>query len=244
MAETKREAEVQAIADRYEGIRARIAAACARAGRRAEEVTVVAVSKTFPLPLLDAAYDAGLRHFGENKVQEFVEKATARPGLSAGGDRHWHFIGHLQRNKAKEVVAHADQFHALDSLRLAQELEKRAGAAGRVLPCLVQVNVSGEESKFGLGPAAVTAFLGEMAAFPHLAVRGLMTLAAPADDPETVRPQFRLLRTLFDRYATTVPGEPMTVLSMGMSDDFEVAVEEGATHVRIGSALFGDRRYD
>ena len=151
-------------------------------------------------------------------------------------------IGHLQRNKAKDVARHADLFEALDSPRLAKELEKRAEAEERVLPCLVQVNVSGEESKYGLGPDDVHAFLDRVAEHEHLRVRGLMTLAAPADDPEDVRPQFRLLRELLEGYNARGTGRaPLDVLSMGMSGDFEVAIEEGATHVRIGSALFGPR---
>lgn len=234
--------EARAIAERLEGIQERIERACQRAGRRADGVTLVGVSKTFPIEVITAACEAGLRDFGENRVQELVEKAEALPGETQGGDVRWHMIGHLQRNKAKDVVACADVFHALDSIRLAKTLNKRAAEAGRVIPCFVQVNVSGEESKFGLEPKAVDALLDRLGDYENLSVIGLMTLAAPTDDPEEVRPQFKRLRNLLTSYSG--PGQPhpqMQYLSMGMSGDFEVAVEEGATHVRIGSALFGSR---
>ena len=244
------------IADRADAVRSRIAAACARAGRSPDAVTLVAVTKTFPLPVVEAAVAAGLRDFGENRVQELAAKAEALPGEHAGGGVRWHLIGHLQRNKAKEALRHADAFHALDSLRLAETLERRAAQAGRVLPCLVQVNVSGEGTKEGVDPEEAHALLGRMgyhgdlkdhaflsavASSAHLRIDGLMTLAAPAAteaELETVvRPQFRQLR----RLAETAPGGALPVVSMGMSGDYEVAVEEGATHVRLGSALFGPR---
>lgn len=233
------------IQERLERVRERIERACQRAGRRADEVTLVGVSKTFPVEAVLAARAGGLRDFGENKVQELLEKVERVPGQRAGGDVVWHMIGHLQRNKAKDVVAVADLFHALDSRRLARELDKRSRAEGRVLSCLLQVNVSGEESKFGLPPEEFDAFLDEAAAWEHLRIRGLMTLASPADDPEDVRGEFRRLRGLFERAAgSPVPGVAMEMLSMGMSGDFEVAIEEGATHVRVGSAIFGERSYD
>ncbi len=232
----------RAIARRLEAVRERIARACRRAGRRPEDVTLVGITKTFPPEAAAAARRAGLRDFGENRVQELVAKAAALPGEILGGDLRWHMVGHLQRNKARDVVACADLFHALDSLRLAEELDRRAAEAGRLMPCLVQVNVSGEASKFGLDPDQTLAMLDRLAPYENLRVLGLMTLAAPADDPETVRPQFRLLRDLFE--ACRVRGAPrveMRYLSMGMSGDFEVAIEEGATHVRLGTALFGPR---
>jgi PLP dependent protein len=223
-------------------VRERIAGACRRAGRSPDSVTLVGVTKTFPFAAVHAAIDAGLLHFGENKVQELVAKATEIPGAFNGGAISWHMIGHLQRNKARDVAALADVFEALDSLRLARELDRRAEAEGRIIPCYVQVNVSGEESKFGIEPEALPAFLDGLEPFEHLAIRGLMTLAAPVDDPEKVRPQFRLLRSLRDgRPQGSNPRIRLEDLSMGMSDDFEVAIEEGATHVRIGSAIFGPR---
>jgi pyridoxal phosphate enzyme (YggS family) len=229
------------IAERAAHVRERIAQACARSGRSPEEVTLIAVTKTFPVEVVRAAVAAGLRDFGENRVQELVEKAEAVPGEGAGGGVRWHLIGHLQRNKARDAVRDADLFHALDSLRLAEALERRAEAAGRVLPCLVQVNVSAEDTKEGVAPAEAHAFLDALAPFGHLRIEGLMTLAAPvetaAELEAVVRPQFQRLR----RLAETYPGGGLRVLSMGMSGDYAVAVEEGATHVRVGSALFGAR---
>ncbi len=225
------------IARNLEQVQARIAAACQRAGRPVDAVTLVAVSKTFPVEVVEAARKAGLHNFGENRVQELVSKADRLPGMVAGGTVCWHLIGHLQRNKAKDAVRVADVFHALDSFRLAEELDRRCAEAGRVLPCFGQVNVSEEDSKSGIAPDETHAFLDQVATLPHLRLLGLMTLAAPTDDPEAVRPQFRLLRTLRD---TWQEGR-LPYLSMGMSGDFEVAIEEGATHVRVGSALFGSR---
>ncbi len=230
------------IAERLEEVRERIVRACQRAGRDPSEVTLIGVTKTFPLEVVESAYACGLRHFGENRVQELVEKARAKPGHFQGGDVWWHLIGHLQRNKAKQAVQVADCFHALDSLRLAKELDKRAAGVGREMPVLVEVNVSGEPTKFGLSPEEVYPFLDALAPFEHLRVLGLMTVAAFLPDPEQVRPQFRTLRKLWEGYrGRENPRVEMRYLSMGMSHDFEVAIEEGATHVRIGSALFGPR---
>ncbi len=237
---------VSDIRARAEAVRARIAAACERAGRDPSAVRLVAVTKTFPVEVVRAGIEAGLTDFGENRVQELEEKAGAVPGEVAGGAVRWHLIGSLQRNKAKKAVEIADAFHALDSDRLAKELDKRAAQAGRVLPCFVQVNVSDEATKSGFAPEDVHAFLDRLAGFEHLRVVGLMTLAAPVetdDELETVvRPQFRRLRTLAETYdASNNPRVALDRLSMGMSGDFEVAVEEGATDVRVGSLLFGAR---
>ncbi len=221
-----------AIASRLERVYERIAQACQRAGRREEEVTLVGVTKSFPLETVAAGLEAGLKDFGENKVQELSAKAAATPQ----GICRWHMIGHLQRNKARTVARLAHMFHALDSLRLADSLERCARDEGRILPCLVQVNISKEASKFGLEPAEVAAALGALSTRTHLRVQGLMALASPTADPEAVRPQFRQMRRFFD---DAPPG--MTMLSMGMSGDFEVAIEEGATHIRVGSAIFGPR---
>ncbi len=230
------------IAEQLESVRRRIAGACARAGRSTDEVTLVGVTKTFPIEAVLAAREAGLTHFGENRVQELVEKAEAVPSRIQGGDVMWHMIGHLQRNKAKDVVDYADFFHALDSPRLAKELNKRASREERVVPCLVQVNISGEESKYGIAPAETHAFLDGVERFKNLRIEGLMAIASFVDDPEDVRPEFRRLCELFETYDHAGnPGVKMKYLSMGMSDDFEVAIEEGATHVRIGSAIFGAR---
>lgn len=223
------------IEQRLCAVRERIVLACQRAGRKAEEVTLIAVTKTFPMDVVARGMEAGLRDFGENRVQELMEKAQVMPG---NGTHRWHMIGHLQRNKARAVVTHAATFHALDSLRLAAALDRRSAEAGRVLPCFVQVNVSGEGSKFGFAPAEAPDALARLAEYANLRISGLMTLAAPARDPEEVRPQFRLLRTLLDRNADLLAEQG---LSMGMSGDFEVAIEEGATHIRLGSVIFGPR---
>ena len=233
--------EARSMAGRLEAVRERVRRACQRAGRQPDEVTLVGVTKKFPVDVIAAARQAGLRDFGENRAQELVEKAVALPGVIQGGDIRWHMVGHLQRNKARDVVACADVFHALESLRLAAELDRRAAQAGRTLPCFVQVNVSGEASKFGLDPGDVLDMLNRLAAYEHLHLVGLMTLAAPVADPEDVRPQFRRLRQVFEAYNQAGSRQPMSFLSMGMSGDYEVAIEEGATHVRLGTALFGPR---
>lgn len=228
------------IADRAARVQDQIAEAAVRAGRDPDAVTLVAVTKTHPVETVRAAVAAGLRDLGENRVQELVEKAEAVPGEAEGGEVRWHLIGSLQRNKARDAAAHADLFHALDSVRLADALEKRAAAADRVLPVLVQVNVSGEDAKHGVDPDAALDLVGAAAERPHLRPVGLMGMAAIAEDERDldrlVRPAFRRLRGLFDSAPL-----PLSVLSMGMSGDFEVAVEEGATHVRLGTALFGAR---
>jgi PLP dependent protein len=223
-------------------VRARIERACVNSGRDVSKLTLVGVTKTFPLAAVSAGIGAGLTDFGENRVQELAEKAELVPGKYGGGDVCWHLIGPLQRNKVKSALQYMDLFHALDSVRLAEALNRRCADMDRTLECLVQVNVSREESKSGVVPEEAHAFVDEMAGFEHLTIRGFMTLAAPAETHDArervVRPQFKLLRQLRDSYRG---GASLDLLSMGMSDDLEVAVEEGATHVRIGSALFGER---
>ncbi len=232
----------RAIAERLEDVRERIETACARAGRSPREVTLVGVTKTFPIEAIEAARSAGLTHFGENRVQELVEKAARLPGRVRGGDITWHMIGHLQRNKAKDVVDDADVFQALDSKRLAKELNRRAAQEGRVIPCLAQVNVSGEDSKYGIAPDETHSFLDEAPRYENLSISGLMTIASYVENPEDVRSEFQRLRELFETYdASGARNVEMQHLSMGMSGDFETAIEEGATHVRIGSAIFGIR---
>jgi pyridoxal phosphate enzyme (YggS family) len=233
----------QTIAANVASVRARIAAACARVSRSPDEVTLIAVTKTHPMEAVRAVVAAGVRDLGENRVQDLQSKAGELPGAWLGGDVRWHHIGHLQTNKAKDVLATADAFHALDSPRLADALQQRAERDERpALRCFVQVNVSGEASKFGIDPDAVHPFIASLSDHDRLQIAGLMTLAAPAPDPEHVRPQFALLRQIARTFPTHEhPGADLSGLSMGMSGDFEVAIEEGATHVRIGSALFGDR---
>ncbi len=228
------------IAQNLAVIRQRVDNACQRSGRHAGDVRLVGVSKTFPLATLQTAADAGLRVFGENKAQELASKRSEWQGAPA--DIEWHFIGHLQRNKSRLVAEHADVFHALDSARLAKALDTHCGEIGRRLVCFLQVNVSGEDSKFGVPPSALGDLLEAVSGLEHLEVTGLMTLAAPVSDPEDVRPQFALLRDLALRHSAE-GRHRLDHLSMGMSGDFEIAVEEGATHVRVGSAIFGNRSY-
>jgi PLP dependent protein len=250
----------QSITDRIDSVRARIATAARRAGRSAEEITLVGVTKTHPPATVAEALAAGLTHFGENRVQEAEEKIAA---LAADRERiTWHLIGHLQRNKAKKAAGLFDVVHSIDSLRLAEALDRylvedrgpRTDAPVRdykPLPVLLQVNVSGEASKEGFGisgwedrPAALDAFLAEveaLLALPHLRVGGLMTIAPWGSDPQLSRPTFRAARRLRDRLAQRFPQADWSALSMGMTDDFEVAIEEGATMVRVGTAIFGAR---
>jgi hypothetical protein len=244
MAETQ-PLDVQSIAERYDAVREQVEQACQRVGRRADAITIVGVTKTFPLEVVEAGYEVGLRHFGENRARELRDKAKAHPGRFNGGDLDWHMIGHLQTNKAKFVARHADFFECLDSPRLAEELNKRAAKNDRVMPCLVQVNISGADQKYGLPPEKTHDFLDTLATYDHLDVRGLMAMAAYTEDPEDTRPSFQQMRELFETYdARDNPTVAMKTLSLGMSSDFEVAIEEGSTMIRIGSALFGPRDYD
>lgn len=219
-------------------VRARLEAAAERAGRDASEIRLLPVSKTVPEERLRNAFEAGVHEMGENKVQEALRKSE---NLAELGIR-WVLIGHLQSNKAKDVARFADEFQALDSLHLAQALDRRLQAEGRQLDVYVQVNSSGEESKFGLEPSEVAGFLREVAAFDSLRVRGLMTLAAHTDDEDRIRECFRVMRELRDagvQEGTVGDGQ----LSMGMSGDFELAIEGGSTCVRVGQAIFGARQY-
>ena len=227
-----------------EDVRHRITTACERAGRSSDDVTLVAVSKTFPLEAVEAAREAGLRDFGENRVQELTSKAERLPGRQEGGDIAWHMIGHLQRNKARDVVARADVLHSLDSPRLAREVNKRARNIGRIMPCFVQVNVAEDENKYGIAAEDTHDFLDSLVDYNGLRLEGLMTIVPHYEDPERARPHFRRLRELLHTYDAGAHTEgSLTHLSMGMTNDFEVAIEEGASYVRIGSAIFGARDY-
>ncbi|MBW7900317.1 MAG: YggS family pyridoxal phosphate-dependent enzyme [Rhodocyclaceae bacterium] len=220
-------------------VRARIDAACRRAGRDPAGVRLLPVSKTVDEARIRLAYAAGCREFGENRVQEAHGKWEAMADLA---DLRWSVIGHLQTNKAGLVARFANEFHALDSLRVAEALERRLQAEGRALDVFVQVNTSGETSKYGLPPENVPAFVQALPAFPALRVRGLMTLALFSGEVERVRRCFVLLRTLRDRLRDGAPaGIGLDELSMGMSGDFDIAIEEGATVVRVGQAIFGVR---
>jgi len=235
----------EAVAERVRSVRERIAQVCERTGRSPGEITVVGISKTFPLQAIESGRAAGLDHFGENRARQLRDKARERPGGVEGGEITWHMVGHLQRNKAKFVARHADWFDALDSPRLAKELNKRAAKNDRAVPCLVQVNITGAQQKYGLGPDDTHDYLDHCARYDHLDIRGLMALASFVDDPEDVREEFQRMRELFETYdATGNPQVEMQELSIGMSNDFEVAIEEGSTMIRLGTSIFGPRDYE
>ncbi len=216
-------------------VQARIAAACHRCGRPADDVRLLPVTKTVPAHVLRLAHTAGISDFGENKLQEARDKQASLSDLPI----RWSIIGHLQTNKVKYLVRLATEFHALDSFRLAEELNHRLEALNRDLDVFVQVNTSGEESKYGLHPDDLMPFAARLSEYPRLKPCGLMTLAIFSSDHERVRTCFRLLRDLRDRAVAAHAG--LTQLSMGMSGDFEIAIEEGANVVRVGQAIFGAR---
>ena len=220
-------------------VESEIMKACERSGRNREEVTLIAVSKTKPIETLQEAYDLNVRIFGENKVQELVDKYEALPN-----DINWHMIGHLQRNKVKYIIDKVSCIHSVESVRLAETIEKEAAKHNCIVDVLVEVNVAGEDSKFGLSTEEVPAFVEEIAKFPHLRVKGLMTIAPFVDDPEENRPVFKALKKLsVDIAAKNIDNVIMNVLSMGMTNDYQVAIEEGATMVRVGTGIFGERDY-
>ncbi len=223
------------MADNLNSIRQRIGAACGRAGRDPESVTLVAVTKAQPPETVKAAADLGLVLFGENKVQEAKAKIPLCPG-----HLRWHMIGHLQSNKCRDAVELFEMVQSVDSLSLAQELNRRADQAARRVPVLLEVNVAGESSKFGYRPERLLAELGQLNALPRLEVQGLMAVPPWSPEPEKSRPYFRQLRELKVK-AEQALGGPLPHLSMGMTGDFEIAIEEGATMVRLGTALFGPR---
>ncbi len=214
--------------------------AAERVGRRPDEITLVAVSKTKPVELIKLAYDLGLRNFGENRVQDALPKIAEfrHAGLEPVT---WHMIGHLQRNKVNKVVGSFDSVHSVDSLQLAQALNAHASELEIRIAVLLQVNVSGEESKEGMTPEETFTLAQQIVALPQLDVQGLMTVAPLVQDPEEVRPVFRTLRTLRDDLRKQVSQSAWQHLSMGMTDDYCVAIEEGATIVRVGRAIFGER---
>lgn len=220
----------------YTAVRSRVAAAAARAGRDPADVTVVAVSKTVPVERLFAAVAAGITDLGENRVQEAAPKVDAL-GRGIG----WHLIGHVQRNKARSAVTLFDLIHAVDTLDLGRSIDRRAGALGRRQRVLFQVNMAGEEGKSGFAPAHLRSAAEDLAGLAHLRPEGLMTIAPLGASDRDLRGVFRALRSLHGELAPLFPGSAWRHLSMGMSNDFEIAVEEGATLVRVGRAIFGDR---
>ncbi len=230
----------EAVRGRLAAVRQRIRRACERAGRDPSGVRVVGVTKGFGPEVAAAAVRAGLIDLGENRVQEARDKIPLVDRLLEGSPVAWHLVGHLQRNKARWAVGLFGWIHSVDSPQLAHELSRRAVAAGRTLRVLVEVNVAGEATKHGTPPEDAVALAELVACLPGLRLEGLMTVAPQVPDPEEVRWVFRALRQLRDRIREEC-GLPVPELSMGMTDDFEVAVEEGATLVRLGRALFGDR---
>jgi len=221
-----------------QNVQEHIASACHRCGRRREDVRLLPVTKTVPAHILRFAFAAGISDFGENKLQEARDKQAALADLAI----RWSIIGHLQTNKVKYLVRFASEFHALDSFRLAEELNRRLEVQGRDLDVFVQVNTSGETSKYGLQPEELMPFVERLPEYPRLKPRGLMTLAIFSADKRRVRTCFRLLRDLRDKTVAVLPG--LTQLSMGMSGDYEAAIEEGADVVRVGRAIFGPRSTD
>ena len=227
------------VAENLAQVQKNINESCNKITRDPNEVTLIAVSKTKPVEMLKEAYDAGARVFGENKVQEIVDKYDQMPS-----DVKWHMIGHLQRNKVKYIVDKVAMIHSVDSLRLAETIEKEAAKKAVIVPILIEVNVAQEESKFGLKPEEVLPFIEQIADFSHIQINGLMTIAPYVDNAEENREIFRELKKLsVDIAAKNINNVIMSVLSMGMTGDYMVAVQEGATMVRVGTGIFGARNY-
>lgn len=227
------------IKENLDKVRKNMETACAVSGRTAGEVKLIAVSKTKPLPLLEEAYACGCRDFGENKVQELVDKYESMPK-----DIRWHMIGHLQRNKVKYIVDKVFLIHSVDSLRLAQEIEKEAAKKNVIVNILVEVNVAEEESKFGTTSGEAVSLVEQIAKLPHIRIRGLMTIAPYVEDSEENRRYFAKLKQIYvDIIHKNIDNVFMEELSMGMTGDYEVAITEGATYIRVGTGIFGEREY-
>lgn len=227
------------VAENLKEIEERICAACRRAGRERSEITLIAVSKTKPVSLIREAMAAGICHFGENKVQELTDKIE-----EIQEPLQWHMIGHLQRNKVKYIVGKTALIHSVDSLRLAEQISKEAVKKAVCCDILMEINIAGEESKFGIIPQEASEFAREVAKLPGIRLRGLMTVAPFVENPEKNRIYFQNMQKLVvDIRNKNIDNVTMDILSMGMTGDFEVAVEEGATMVRIGTGIFGERDY-
>ena len=225
--------------DNLKNVEERVQEACDRAGRKREEVTMIAVSKTKPIEMLQEIYDENIRDFGENKVQELCDKIEKMPK-----DIKWHMIGHLQRNKVKYIVGQVALIHSVDSLRLAEQIEHEAAKADTIMNVLIEVNVAGEESKFGTTCNEAIELVRAVAALKHVKIKGLMTIAPFTDNPEDNRIYFKKLKQLsVDIKSKNIDNVDMDELSMGMTGDYEVAIEEGATMVRVGTGIFGKRNY-
>ena len=225
------------VKETLEEVERRISEACRRAGRSREEVTLVAVSKTKPVSMIEEAYGTGIRDFGENKVQELCEKHEVLES-----DIRWHMIGHLQRNKVRQVVDKTVLIHSVDSVRLAAQIDEEAAKKGITADILLEVNVAAEESKYGFRLEETEQALREIAAFSHVHIQGLMTIAPFVDNSEENRPIFKKLYQFYvDMRGKNIDNVTMSMLSMGMTGDYEVAIEEGATLVRVGTGIFGTR---
>ena len=222
------------IADNLKAVTQRISRSCEKSGRPADSVKLVCVTKEASLSEIEEVLALGVKDIGENRVQDALVKYKA-----IGGRAIWHLIGHLQTNKVRDAVRISSLIHSVDSLRLAKEIDKEARKLGKVQDILAQVNVSGEGSKFGMKPDEVPEFFREVSLYPNISISGLMTIAPESDDPENARPYFRKLRELRDRL-NTIHNTQYTILSMGMSNDFEAAIEEGADMVRVGRAIFAE----
>ncbi len=226
------------IRENLSAVEEKIANACRKAGRNRGEVTLVAVSKTKPLSDLREAYEAGAKDFGENKVQELTDKIPELPS-----DIRWHMIGHLQRNKVKYIVGKVSMIHSVDSFRLAEEISREAVRKDTTVEILIEVNVAGEESKYGVSPEDAPELVEKIASLPAIKIQGLMTIAPFTENPEENRPFFRKLKQLcVDIERKNIDNVNMSVLSMGMTGDYSVAIEEGATCVRVGTGIFGERQ--
>lgn len=227
------------ISENLKAVQTQIQSACAHTDRDFSEVTLIAVSKTKPVSALREAYEAGARDFGENKVQELMDKIPILPR-----DIRWHMIGHLQRNKVKYIIGKVVLIHSVDSLRLAEEISRESVRQGTSTDILIEVNVAEEESKFGVPPQETLALIEKIAGLPEIHIKGLMTIAPYTENPEQNRTYFKKLRELSVDIATkNIDNVSMNVLSMGMTGDYTVAIEEGATYVRVGTGIFGERDY-
>ncbi len=227
------------LAENLKTVEERICKACERANRNREEVTLIAVSKTKPVSMLEEVYREGIRCFGENKVQELTDKYEQLPD-----DVRWHMIGHLQRNKVKYIIGKTELIHSVDSIRLAETIEQEAAKKDIIADILIEVNVAEEESKFGLKVDEVIPLIEKIAKFPHIRIKGLMTIAPYVENPEENRNVFaRLQKLSVDIAEKNIDNVSVGVLSMGMTNDYEIAIEEGATMVRVGTGIFGERDY-
>lgn len=228
------------LAENLKQVEENIKNACEKAGREREEVTLVAVSKTKPVSMLQEIYDCGIRDFGENKVQEICEKREEMPE-----DIKWHMIGHLQRNKVKYIIKDVELIHSVDTYRLAEEINIQAKKIKRIVPILIEVNAAGETTKFGISPEETLQLVTEIAKLDSICIKGLMTIAPFVENPEDNRAYFQKIKELsVDIGAKNIDNVSMDILSMGMTGDYTVAIEEGATIVRVGTGIFGARNYN